>query len=104
MNQNKSSAGDWLFLIGSIGLVCGYFIYENSANVAAWLQVLANAPIIPSSGLLAFLIGNWGLVFLIAAIIFAVFKLWVNGTTSTTGDGRQAKFRRYRYVNVNLVR
>lgn len=104
MNQNKSSAGDWLFLIGSIGLVCGYFIYENSANVAAWLQVLANAPIIPSSGLLAFLIGNWGLVFLIAAIIFAVFKLWVNDRTSTAGAGSKVNFHHYKYINVKLIR
>lgn len=104
-NQNKSGAGDWLFLIGSIGLVCGYLIYENAAHVAGWLQSIANAPIIPSGGLLAFLIGNWGLVLLIAAIIFAAYRLWSDSTvTITTNDGSKVKYHHYKYISAKLIR
>lgn len=105
MNQNKSSAGDWLFLICSIGVVGGYLIYEDSANVVAWLQALANAQILPAGGLLAWLIGNWGLVLLIAAIIFAAYRLWSDSTaTITTNDGSKVKYHHYKYIPVKLIR
>ena len=104
-NQNKSSAGEWLFLVGGVGAIGGYFIYENSASVAVWLQALANAPIIPSGGLLAWLIGNWGLVLLIAAIIFAAYRLWSDSTvTITTNDGSKVKYHHYKYIPVKLIR
>lgn len=104
MNHNKSSVGDWLFLGAGMAAIGCYFAYENAADVAVWLQSITNVPIIPASGLLAFLISHWGLVLLVAAIIFAVFKLWINGTTSTAGDGSRVNFRRYKSINVNLVR
>lgn len=107
-NQPKSSAGDWLFLVGGAVLVGGFLAYENAAQVAnwiGWLQSLGSAPIAPNGGLLALLIGNWGLVLLIAAIIFAAYKMWSDGnTTITTEAGNSIRYKPLKHVNVNLIR
>lgn len=105
MNQSKSNVGDWLFLISSVGLVGGYFAYENAAGVTVWLESISNAPILPAGGLLAFLIGNWGLVLLAAAIIFAVFKLWFDGSSSSATGGKDViKYKTMKHVSVKLIR
>ena len=107
-NQPKSSTGDWLFLVGGATLIGGFLAYENAGQVADWLaalQALGNAPIAPTGGLLALLIGNWGLVLLIAAIIFAAYKLWSDGSSTTTTEaGNSIKYKPLKHVNVNLIR
>lgn len=107
-NQPKSNAGDWLFLVGGTTLIGGFLAYENAGQVAnwiGWLQSLGTTPIAPTGGFLALLISNWGLVLLVAAMIFAAYKMRSDGnTTTTTEAGNSIKYKPLKYVNVNLIR
>lgn len=106
MKTNGSTIGDWLFLIGGAGTIGGYLLYENQERTAqwlAWFQSLGATPIAPNGGILAWLIANWGLLLLLAAIIFAVYKLWAD-SAPIVEDGALAPRKPVRFVHVKLVR
>lgn len=107
MKNDTSTFGDWAFLIGSIGLIGGWVAYENADQVHQWLlamQTPAPATPAPAADPLSWLLANWGIVLLIAAIIFAMLKMRANGAVGTVqADGKAMTYKRHRYIKVKLV-
>lgn len=96
--MNKSSMGDWLFLIGGVGLISGYILYENQEQMDRWLTWF-QSPSVPTGD---WLIANWGLLLLLGAIIFAGYKLW--GADTAVAANSMSSYKPVAYVNVRLVR
>lgn len=110
--DNKSSFGDWVFLVGSVGAVGAYLAYENMDAVNAWLLTLQtpatqNAVAMAADDSMgAWMASNWGLVALVAAIIVAVVKWALSQRSGAVGSdtGPAVTYRQYKFVNVKLVR
>lgn len=106
MKNDTSTFGDWAFLIGGIGLIGGWVAYENADQVHEWLlamQTPAPTTAPPASDPLTWLIANWGIVLLIAAIIFAVINMRANGAGTLQADSKAMTYKRHRYIKVKLV-
>lgn len=97
--QHNTGIGEWLFLVGGAGLVGGYLCYENMAVVAGWLAWLQTLDAAPGGWLGEY----WGLLSLLAATIFAAYRLRAN-SNSITVDGAPITYKPLKYVPVKLVR
>lgn len=111
--HSTSSIGDWAFLVGSVGAVGGYLAYENMDQINAWLMAMQtpaptqNAVAMATDGSMgAWMASNWGLVMLGCAILFAVVKWAMVQRSGAVGSdaGPVVTYRRYKFVNVKLVR
>lgn len=112
-SNNKSSFGDWMFLVGSVGAVGAYFAYENAAQINAWLMAMqtpattTNAVgMATDASMGAWMASNWGMVALMVAIIIAALKwaLVSRGGAVGSDTGPAVTYKQYRFVNVKLVR
>lgn len=106
MKNDTSTIGDWAFLIGGIGLVGGYLAYDNIGQINAWLtsmQQPAPASVNPSGSVLVWLAANWGIVVLVAAIVFAAVKMRSGSGSTGTSEGATTKHKRLNHVKVNLI-
>lgn len=110
---DKSSFGDWVFLGGAVAFVGGYLAYENMDAVNGWLMAMQtpaatqNAVVMATDvNMGAWMASNWGVVLLAVALVAAVVKTALAQRGSPTGaDGSPAVvYRRYKFVNVKLVR
>lgn len=104
--KQQSNVGDWLFMAGALALVCGWLGYESIDTINAWLMA-TQAPVQADGGALgAWLAANWGLIALIAAMIVAGVKWALSQRGGAVGNdgGPVVTYRRYRFVNVKLVR
>lgn len=114
MNSNStSSLGDWAFLVGSVGTVGAYFAYENMDQINGWLLAMQTSAATQNAvaaatdvSMGAWMASNWGIVMLGCAIIFAVVKWAMTQRSGTVGSdaGPVVTYRRYKFVNVKLVR
>lgn len=110
---DKSSLGDWAFLVGSVGAVGGYFAYENMDAINGWLMAMqtATAPThtvaaATDVSMGAWMASNWGLVMLGCAILFAAVKWAISQRSGAVGSdtGPVVTYKRYNFVNVKSVR
>ena len=110
---DKSSIGDWAFLVGSVGAVGGYLAYENMDQINSWLMAMQTATATTNTvaaatdaGMGAWMASNWGIVALGCAILFAVIKWALSQRSGAVGSdaGPVVTYRRYKFVNVKLVR
>lgn len=112
-SSKNSNLGDWIFLVGSLGAIGGYLAYENKEQINAWLMAIQSPAATPNTVAMAvdnsvgvWLASNWGMVALVAAIIFASIK-WVlaqrSGAVGSTA-GPAVTYKQYNFVNVKLVR
>lgn len=110
---DKSSFGDWAFLVGSVGAVGSYLAYENMDTVNGWLMALQSAPpaqhtvaMATDASMGAWMASNWGLVALGCAILFAVTKWAISQRSGAVGSdaGPVVTYKRYNFVNVKSVR
>lgn len=111
--ERKSNAGDWLFLIGAVGLVCAYFAYENMDAINGWLIMMqtATAPThtvaaATDGSIGAWMASNWGLVMLAFALVIASAKWAIAQRSGAVGSdaGPAMAYRRHKFLNVKLVR
>lgn len=109
----KSSFGDWVFLGGAVAVVGGYLAYENMDAVNGWLIAMQTTPatqnavvLATDAGMGAWMASNWGMVALVAALVFAGVKwaLAQRSAPAATDGGPVVVYRRYKFVNVKLVR
>lgn len=106
MKNDTSSIGDWLFLGAGVAAIGGYLAYENADQINTWLasmQAPAPASADLTGGFLMWLAANWGMVLLIAAIIFAVLKMRSDGGSAGASESA-VRHKRQTYVSVNLIR
>lgn len=106
MKNDTSNIGDWLFLGAGVAAIGGYLAYENSDQINTWLASLqqpAPASADPTGSALIWLASNWGMILLIAAIIFAAVKVLSNGGSTGTGEGGATKHKRLNHVRINLI-
>lgn len=110
---DKSSFGDWAFLIGSVGAVGAYFAYENIDQINGWLMAMQTPPatqnavaMATDANMGAWMASNWGMVALTAAIFFAAVKWALSQRSGAAGSdaGPVVTYKRYNFVNVKLVR
>lgn len=110
---DKSSFGDWVFLGGAVTVVGGYLAYENMDAVNGWLMAMQTAA--PAQHTVAaatdvsmgaWMAANWGPVALVVALVFAGVKwaLAQRAAPTATDGGPAVTYRRYKFVNVKLVR
>lgn len=104
--KQQSNFGEWVFLAGGLALAGGYLAHENIDTINAWLMTMQTATPTNGASMGAWLTANWGIVMLIAAIIIVGVK-WVlsqrQGAVGSDG-GPAVTYRRYKFVNVKLVR
>lgn len=110
--SNKSSFGDWLFLLGAVALIVVYFGYENAAALKQWWLTL-QATSVPQhavsasvdGGMGAWLAANWGLALLILAAIIATAKtLLAPRAVAVANGGPVVTYKRPAFVKVKLIR
>lgn len=108
--ENKSSLGDWVFLIASVGSVAAYLGYENLDQINIWLATMqATANNIAGAAdttAVAWVASNWGLVALMVAVPIASAKwaLSQRGGAVDSSSGPVVTYRRYKFIKVNHVR
>ena len=104
--KQQSNFGEWAFLAGALALVGGYLGYESIDTINAWLATMQTATPTTGAGLNAWLASNWGLVMLIGAMIVAALKWALTQRQGAVGSdgGPAVTYRRYKFVNVRLVR
>ncbi len=111
--NSTSSLGDWMFLVGSVGVVGGYLAYENMDAINGWLMAMQTPPatqnavaMATDASMGAWIASNWGMAMLVAAILFAAVKWALSQRSGAAGGdaGPVVTYKRYSFVNVKSVR
>lgn len=105
--DNKSSLGDWAFLVGVLVIVSGLFAYENMGAIQQWLMTMTQTNVSASvdGSFVEWLAQNWGVAILVAAFVLAAIRMIPMKQKSAVDEvGPTVNYRRHKFIKVKLVR
>lgn len=106
-NKTGSEIGNWLFLIGLFLLPGALLAYDQWPIVQSFLeawQAPQTGPVVAESvGPGNWIVQNWGAILLVAALVAAGVKRYLD-RPGVGADGNSITYKRYKILNVKLVR